>query len=215
MTLVEFDAQYRSINASRLCGADEAGRGPLAGPVFAAAVMLPQELGIDGLDDSKRLSEKKRELLFGIITERAEAFSVSSASVEEIESMNILNAALLAMDRAANSLRDKNGVRAVPDLILVDGNTVKGISFPAKAIVGGDGLSACVAAASILAKVSRDAHMRELDHLYPEYGFARHKGYGTQAHRAALEEYGPCPAHRPSFLKKLGLKPEIYKYACV
>lgn len=182
--------------AGLICGVDEAGRGPLAGPVYAAAVILPEGCELPGLDDSKKLSEKKREALYDLILERASAYGVASASVEEIEELNILNAALLAMDRAI-ALLDP-----APELALVDGNTVRGIRVPARSIVGGDGKCACVAAASVLAKVSRDRHMRELAERYPQYGFEKHKGYGTKAHYAAVDEHGLCPAHRPSFFRK-------------
>ncbi len=179
-----------------VCGADEAGRGPLAGPVCAAAVLLPENCELPGLDDSKKLTEKKREALYDLICEKAVSYGVAFATVAEIEERNILSAALLAMDRAILKLHP------APDLALIDGNTVKGISVPARAIVGGDGKCACVAAASVLAKVTRDRYMRELDETYPQYGFAWHKGYGTRAHYAAVDEYGLCPEHRPSFFKK-------------
>ena len=184
-----------------LCGVDEAGAGPLAGPVYAAAVILPREMDIPGLDDSKKLPEKKREALYGLITARAEAWSVAFATAEEIDELDILNARMLAMQRAIDGLSVK------PDLCLIDGNRDHGsrvsIKAPHVTLIGGDGKSASVAAASILAKVSRDRYVsRELDALYPRYGFAKHKGYGTKAHYAALDEYGPCPAHRRAFLKK-------------
>lgn len=185
----------------RVCGCDEAGAGPLAGPVYAAAVILPRELEIPGLNDSKKLTEKKREALYGLITAQAEAWSVAFAAAEEIDEIDILNARILAMQRAIDGLSVK------PDLCLIDGNRDHGsrvsIEAPHMTLVGGDGKSASIAAASILAKVSRDRCVsRELDGLYPQYGFARHKGYGTKAHYAALDEYGPCPAHRKTFLKK-------------
>ena len=187
-----------------LCGVDEAGAGPLAGPVYAAAVILPREMEIPGLNDSKKLTEKRREALYGVITAGAEAWSVAFATAEEIDELDILNARMLAMQRAIDGLSVK------PDLALIDGNRDHGsrvsIETPHLTLVGGDGKSASIAAASILAKVSRDRYAaRELDALealYPQYGFARHKGYGTKAHYAALDEYGPCPAHRKSFLKK-------------
>ena len=184
-----------------LCGVDEAGAGPLAGPVYAAAVILPRELEIPGLNDSKKLTEKKREALYGLITAQAEAWSVAFAAAEEIDEIDILNARMLAMQRAIDGLSVK------PDLCLIDGNRDHGsrvsIEAPHMTLVGGDGESASIAAASILAKVSRDRCVsRELDGLYPQYGVARHKGYGTKAHYAALDEYGPCPAHRKTFLKK-------------
>ena len=179
-----------------VCGADEAGRGPLAGPVYAAAVILPEGCDIPGLDDSKKLTEKKREAMFDIIRERADAFGIASASVEEIEEMNILNAALLAMNRAIAQLDP------MPQLALIDGNTTRGIEIPARAVIGGDGKCACIAAASVLAKVSRDRYMRGLAERFPQYGFEQHKGYGTKAHYAAVDEFGLCPEHRPSFFKK-------------
>lgn len=186
---------------SLLCGVDEAGAGPLAGPVYAAAVILPREIEIPGLNDSKKLTEKKREILFDGITAQAEAWSVAFAAAEEIDEMDILNARMLAMQRAIDGLPVK------PDLALIDGNRDHGSRFaietPHITLIGGDGKSASIAAASILAKVSRDRYVsRELDALYPQYGFAKHKGYGTKAHYAALDQHGPCPAHRKTFLKK-------------
>ena len=183
-----------------VCGADEAGRGPLAGPVCAAAVILPEGVELPGLNDSKKLTEKKREALFPLIEEKAVAYGIAFASVEEIERMNILAAALLAMDRAIGQLSP------APDLALIDGNTVRGISIPARSVVGGDGKVAAIAAASVLAKVTRDRLMAELAAQYPQYGFEKHKGYGTKEHYAALEKYGPSPVHRPSFLKKFYAK---------
>lgn len=186
---------------SFLCGVDEAGAGPLAGPVYAAAVILPREIEIPGLNDSKKLTEKKREILFDEITAQAEAWSVAFATAEEIDEMDILNARMLAMQRAIDGLSVK------PDLALIDGNRDHGSRFaietPHVTLIGGDGKSASIAAASILAKVSRDRYaVQELDARYPQYGFARHKGYGTEAHYAALDRHGPCPAHRKTFLKK-------------
>ena len=180
-----------------VCGVDEAGRGPLAGPVFAAAVMLPHGFDIPELNDSKKLSEKKRERLFKEITSSALTYGVSSASVEEIESLNILGATYLAMNRAIAKLE------ITPELALIDGNRCEGIEFPCRTIIKGDGNCADIAAASILAKVSRDRLMLEMADLYPEYGFEKHKGYGTKEHYAALREFGPCPIHRASFLKKM------------
>lgn len=183
--------------AETVCGCDEAGRGPLAGPVVAAAVVLAPGTEISGLDDSKKLSARRREALFCEITEKAVAYSVALASVYEIEKYNILNSALLAMDRAAQTLC------VPPSLALVDGNTVRGLSIPARAVVGGDGICPSVAAASVLAKVTRDRLMEHFDKLYPGYGFSAHKGYGTKAHYAAITQLGPTPLHRMSFLKKL------------
>ncbi len=180
-----------------ICGVDEAGRGPLAGPVYAAAVILPRGLVIDGLNDSKKLSEKKREALYHVIVENAVCFCVASASCEEIDSLNILNATLLAMRRAIDGLEVK------PDLALIDGNCNRDFTLPTRAIIGGDGKSPSIAAASILAKVSRDRDCKRLDELYPEYGFAKHKGYGTAEHIRILKEIGPCAEHRRTFLKFL------------
>ncbi len=183
--------------AETVCGCDEAGRGPLAGPVVAAAVILAPGTEISGLDDSKKLSARRREALFCEITEKALAYSVALASVYEIEKYNILNSALLAMDRAVQTLC------VSPSLALVDGNTVRGLSIPARSVVGGDGICPSVAAASVLAKVTRDRIMEHFDKLYPGYGFSAHKGYGTKAHYAAITQLGPTPLHRMSFLKKL------------
>lgn len=180
-----------------LCGVDEAGRGPLAGPVCAAAVMLPRGIVIDGLNDSKKLSERRRERLYDDIKEKAIHWAVAFASVEEIETLNILGATYLAMNRAIEEL----GI--VPELALIDGNRAKGVEYDTRCIVGGDGKCADIAAASIMAKVTRDRLMYELDAQYPGYGFAKHKGYGTAAHYAAIRELGPCPAHRLSFLRKV------------
>ena len=179
-----------------VCGVDEAGRGPLAGPVCAAAVILPRGMEIAGLNDSKKLSEKKREALFDEICEKAIAYGIAFATVEEIEEINILSAALLAMNRAIEKLN-----RPV-DLALIDGNTTRDIRVPARAVIGGDAKCASIAAASILAKVTRDRLMIDMAKEYPAYAFEKHKGYGTKAHYAALEAHGPSPIHRMSFLKK-------------
>ena len=179
-----------------LAGVDEAGRGPLAGPVCAAAVILPRELQIDGLNDSKKLSEKKREALFDIIRENALAYSVAFASHREIDELNILNATYLAMNRAVA------GLSLTPDMTVIDGNRAKGIEFPNITLVGGDGKSANVAAASVLAKVTRDRLMCELAEKYPGYGFEKHKGYPTRAHYEALRRLGPSEIHRVTFLRK-------------
>lgn len=179
-----------------VCGIDEAGRGPLAGPVFAAAVILPQGVVIEGLDDSKKLSEKKRDMLFEEIKERA-VYAVASASEREIDEINILNATFLAMRRAFDALPQR------PQTAFVDGNRLPKLPVPAKAIVKGDSLSASIAAASIMAKVSRDRYMLELDKKYPEYCFAKHKGYGTKLHYEKIREYGISEVHRRTFLKKL------------
>jgi ribonuclease HII len=180
-----------------LCGVDEAGRGPLAGPVCAAACILPRGLELPGLNDSKKLTEKRREALFEPIKAQAVSYGIAFATVEEIEELNILGATMLAMNRAIAQL----SVR--PDLALIDGNRTKGIEVPARAVIHGDAVCADIAAASILAKVTRDRYMLELAEQYPEYGFEQHKGYGTKAHYAAIREYGPSPVHRPSFLKKM------------
>lgn len=180
-----------------LCGVDEAGRGPLAGPIYAAAVILPRGLEIKGLNDSKKLSEKKREELFEVICEKALDYAIASASVEEIEERNILGATMLAMNRAIAGLKTR------PDLALIDGNRNKDIETPSRCVIKGDAACADIAAASILAKVSRDRVMLELAKEYPQYHFEQHKGYGTALHYEALREFGPSPVHRPSFLRKM------------
>lgn len=181
-----------------ICGVDEAGRGPLAGPVCAAAVILPKDLEIEGLNDSKKLSEKKREQLFDIITEKAISYCVAYGTLEEIEEKNILNATFLAMNRAIDGLNVK------PDFALIDGNKIPtGIKVPAAAVVKGDAKSMSIAAASILAKVSRDRLLMEYDKKYPVYQFAKHKGYGTKLHTDLIKEFGPCEIHRLSFLKNI------------
>lgn len=187
-----YDSGYELI-----CGVDEAGRGPLAGPVCAAAVILPRGTVIDGLNDSKKLSEKKREELFSIICDKALSFGIAFASVEEIEEMNILNAAMLAMNRAIVKLEP------APQLALIDGNRSSGILMESRCVVKGDAKCADIAAASILAKVTRDRYMLEMAEKYPQYHFEKHKGYGTKLHYEALREYGPCEIHRPSFLRKM------------
>lgn len=180
-----------------ICGVDEAGRGPLAGPVCAAAVILPPDLEIEGLNDSKKLTDKRRRALYDVITEQALAYGIAFASEQEIDEFNILQATFLAMRRAVEQLKLQ------PELALVDGNREPDLGIiPVKTIIKGDSLSANIAAASILAKVTRDRFMEEQDALYPQYGFSVHKGYGTQAHYAALREYGVCPIHRSTFLKK-------------
>ena len=194
---LEFDARLQREAGGTLAGCDEAGRGPLAGAVFAAAVVLPEGAAIGGLDDSKKLSEKKREALFDEICRSAADFCIARAEVAEIERINILEASLLAMRRACA------GLKRMPALLLVDGPVARGFSCPTRAVIGGDGTSACIAAASILAKVARDRYCAALDALYPQYGFRQHKGYGTRRHREAILRFGPCPAHRMSFLKKL------------
>ena len=193
-----FDQQFRDACNGIVCGVDEAGRGPLAGPVYAAAVILSPDRPIEGLNDSKKLSEKKREALYDVIVEYAEAYCIASASVAEIEEHNILGATYLAMTRAVQ------GLSVQPNLALIDGNRIPPqLGIAAQTVVKGDAQSESIAAASILAKVTRDRLLIEMDARYPQYGFAVHKGYGTAAHTAALKEFGPCPEHRPSFLKKI------------
>lgn len=180
-----------------ICGVDEAGRGPLCGPVFAAACILPDGLYIEGLNDSKKLTEKKREKLFDIIKAEAVAYSIASADVDEINELNILEADLLAMRRAIDGL----GVKA--DFAIIDGNIARDFQIPARAVVKGDSISMSIAAASVLAKVARDRLCLELDREYPQYGIAKHKGYGTKEHKEALEKYGPSPIHRKKFVRFL------------
>ncbi len=180
-----------------ICGVDEAGRGPLAGPVCAAAVILKPNDIIEGVNDSKKLSEKKREALFDIIKEHAISYSIAWASVEEIEEINILNATMLAMQRAVN------GLNIPADYAIIDGNKTPSLSIPCNYIIKGDAKSMSIAAASILAKVSRDRLLLEYAKQYPQYMFEKHKGYGTKVHTQAIKEYGPCPIHRMSFLKKI------------
>ena len=182
---------------SLICGVDEAGRGPLAGPVCAAAVILPRGLEIDGLDDSKKLSEKKREKLFDDIVNAAVSYGIAFASVEEIEEHNILGATFMAMNRAIEQLSPK------PELALIDGNRNKGICIESRCVVKGDSKCADIAAASILAKVTRDRYMLEMAEKYPQYRFEQHKGYGTKLHYEMLREYGPSPIHRRDFLRKM------------
>ena len=179
-----------------ICGVDEAGRGPLAGPVCAAAVILPPNVEIPGLNDSKKLSDKKRRELFPVIKERAVAYGIGMASEKEIDDINILQATYLAMERAISALQIK------PEFALIDGNRAREFGVPLKTVVHGDSLSASIAAASVLAKVTRDDLMVELAERYPDYDFEIHKGYGTKAHYEALRVYGPCPIHRMTFLKK-------------
>ena len=190
--------EARSKGYKLVCGVDEAGRGPLAGPVCAAAVILPDNCEIEGLNDSKKISEKKREALFDIIKEKAIAYSIAYGSLEEIEEYNILEATYLAMNRAIEGLNTK------ADFALIDGNRVpKGIKIPCETVVKGDSKSCSIAAASILAKVTRDRLMLEYDKKYPQYLFAQHKGYGTKAHYEAIKQHGVCEIHRRSFLKNV------------
>lgn len=194
----EYENAAKSGGFKLVCGVDEAGRGPLAGPVCAAAVILPEDAVIEGLNDSKKLSEKKREALYDVIKEKAIAFCVAYGTLEEIETLNILQATFLAMNRAIDGLAVK------PDFALIDGNRVpKDIKIPCKTVIKGDGKSMSVAAASVLAKVTRDRLMFEYDKKYPEYDFKKHKGYGTKEHTELIKKYGPCEIHRMSFLKNI------------
>lgn len=195
MLIIEKEKKAEGYNL--ICGVDEAGRGPLAGAVYAAAVILPQDIVIPGLNDSKKLSEKRREELFEIIIEKAVAYSIASVDEKRIDEINILNATFEAMNKAVNSLSIQ------PDYVLIDGNRIKGMSIPHETVVKGDAKSASIAAASILAKVSRDRYITKLAEKYPEYGFEKHKGYGTAVHNEAILKYGPCEIHRRTFLKKL------------
>ena len=195
--LWELENEIYDSGVELICGVDEAGRGPLAGPVCAAAVILPCGLEIEGLNDSKKLSEKKRDKLFESICSEAVSYGIAFASVEEIEEINILNAAMLAMNRAIEKLSVK------PALALVDGNRNSAIKMPSRCVVKSDAKCADIAAASILAKVTRDRYMLEMAEKYPAYHFEKHKGYGTKLHYEALREYGPCEIHRPSFLRKM------------
>ena len=196
MNMWEVESLYREKGYLAICGADEAGAGPLAGPVYAAAVLLPFGLDLPGVDDSKKLTEKKREALFPVIQQAAISWAVTSISPQEIDATDILKARLKAMDLAIQQLDPP------ADFALIDGNRDKGITLPHTTVVKGDSRSLNIAAASILAKVSRDRHMLELDALYPQYGFARHKGYPTKAHYEAIRRFGPSPVHRVTFLKK-------------
>lgn len=197
MNLWEIEREYAEKGCKLICGADEAGAGPLAGAVYAAAVILPLGLEIEGLNDSKKLSPKKREVLFDIIQQKAIAWSINWVDENEIDATDILQARLKAMDMCINMLDP------AADFALIDGNRDKGIHCPHITVVKGDSHSANIAAASILAKVSRDRYMIAQDEIYPEYGFAKHKGYPTKAHYEALRKYGPCPIHRKTFLKNL------------
>ena len=201
MDLWTYEREQWNQGFDAVCGVDEAGAGPLAGPVYAAAVILPRELDISGLNDSKKLTEKKREALFDIITAQAVSYSIQRVEAAEIDEIDILNARMKAMQLAID------GLSVRPDMALIDGNRDHGSRFavtaPHVTIVGGDGKSASIAAASILAKVSRDRYVStELNAQYPQYQFAKHKGYGTKLHYQMLDQYGPCPAHRVTFLKK-------------
>lgn len=191
-----YEDEARAAGFRAVCGVDEAGRGPLAGPVVAAAVILPYTVTLEGLDDSKKLSEKRREALYEEITGAALAWCAASVDAATIDEINILQATFLAMRRAVE------GLSLPADFALIDGNRAPLIEIPCRTIVGGDGRSPSIAAASVIAKVTRDRYMREMAREYPEYGFEQHKAYGTRAHYAALDAHGPCPLHRKSFLKK-------------
>lgn len=193
----EYENKHYAEGYTSICGCDEAGRGPLCGPVVAAAVILPPDIEIEGLNDSKKLTEKKREKLFDIIEEKAIAYAIAEASPEEIDEINILNASMLAMRRAVEALPVK------ADFALIDGNCSRGFEIPTETIVSGDAKSCSIAAASILAKVTRDRGCKELDEAYPMYGIAKHKGYPTKDHMNAVREHGPSPIHRKTFLKFL------------
>lgn len=197
MDLLLYENECLNNGYNFVCGIDEAGRGPLAGPVFAAAVILPVNAVIEGVNDSKKISEKKREELFETIKQKALAYSVAYASEKEIDEINILNSTFLAMSRAVDSLKIK------PDIILVDGDKSPNLDIPTKCIIKGDTKSQSVAAASILAKVSRDRLMKELSIKYPGYQFEKHKGYGTALHRELIRKHGCCPIHRKTFLRKI------------
>ena len=197
MLTFELEQQYTEEGYAVVCGTDEAGRGPLAGPVYAAACILPMGLVIEGLNDSKKITEKKREKLFEIIKAEAISYGIASASPAEIDEFNILNASQLAMRRAVAMLDPK------PDLVLVDGNIARDFEMKAVPVIKGDAISPSIAAASILAKVSRDRDCVLLHEKYPEYNFAKHKGYPTKEHMDAVRKYGPCPEHRRTFLKFL------------
>ena len=192
-----YEAEARAAGFSLICGVDEAGAGPLMGPVYAAAVILPENCDLPGLNDSKKLTEKKREALFPLIQEQALAWSVASVSAREIDDTDILSARMKAMQLAIDGLSLK------PDLALIDGNRDGAIKMPSRCVVKGDAKCADIAAASILAKVTRDRYMLEMAEKYPQYKFEKHKGYGTKAHYAALREFGPSPIHRMSFLRKM------------
>ena len=192
-----FEKEAISKGYKFVCGIDEAGRGPLCGPVCAAAVILPVDCEIDGINDSKKLSEKKREAIFDVIKDKAIAYSVSMVDAKTVDEINILQATFLAMRNAVDGLTVK------ADYALIDGNQKPGLSIPQQTVVKGDAKSVSIAAASILAKVSRDRYMMEIDGKYPEYQFAKHKGYGTKLHYEMIEQYGICEEHRKSFLKKI------------
>ena len=196
MSLFAYDSAVIAEGYKPVCGVDEAGRGQLAGPVYAAAVILPEGCELEGLNDSKKLTARKRDILYDQIRERAAAFCIADVSAEEIDCINILQATMLAMRRAVEGLSSR------PGLVLVDGNADPGLELPTRLVIGGDAASAAIAAASILAKVARDRRLLELDAAYPEYSFAKHKGYGTKLHYEMLDRHGPSPEHRRTFLRK-------------
>lgn len=193
----EIENNLRSQGYELIAGVDEAGRGPLAGPVYAAAVILPEGTIIKGINDSKKLSEKRREELFEEITEKAVAYNICAIDEKRIDEINILNATFEAMNGAVN------GLKTQPDYVIIDGNRINGMTLPHETVIKGDAKSISIAAASILAKVNRDRFICEMAQKYPEYGFEKHKGYGTVAHNEAILKYGPCEIHRRTFLKKL------------
>lgn len=197
MDWLEYENKAKAKGYTAICGVDEAGRGPLAGPVCAAAVILPDDTIIEGVNDSKKLSEKKREALFDVIISSVRSYSIAYATVDEIENMNILNATMLAMKRAVEGLNVK------ADYAMIDGNRLPNLDIDSEFIIKGDAKSMSIAAASILAKVSRDRLLYEYAKEYPQYHFDKHKGYGTKSHVEALKKYGPCPYHRLSFLGKI------------
>ena len=195
--LWEYENELKNKGYNLIAGVDEAGRGPLAGPVYAAAVILKEGAVIDGINDSKKLTEKKREELFDIIIENSVAYAISSVDEKVIDEINILNATHMAMNNAVDKLQPK------ADYVIIDGNSIKNMKTPHETVVKGDAKSISIAAASILAKVSRDRYISEMAKIYPQYGFEKHKGYGTKAHNEAILEHGPSPIHRKTFLKKL------------
>lgn len=195
--MLSIECEKREQGYKYIAGVDEAGRGPLAGPVYAAAVILPDDAFIEGINDSKKLTEKRREELYDIICEKAIAYNICSVDEKRIDEINILNATFEAMNGAVA------GLGVTPGYVLIDGNRISGMTLPHETVVKGDAKSASIAAASILAKVSRDRFICKMTEIYPEYGFEKHKGYGTAAHNEAILKYGPCPIHRRTFLKKL------------
>lgn len=197
MSLFEFDKEFKKEGCNIICGVDEAGRGPLAGPVYACAIIMKEDFIIPEVNDSKKLTEKKREALYDIILENALDWSVASVSEKEIDEINILNATMKAMDMAIS------GLKVVPQIALIDGNQNRGIKLRNQTVIKGDAKSYNIAAASIIAKVTRDRHIIKMDEIYPEYGFKKHKGYGTKEHIENIRKYGPCEIHRRTFLKNI------------